>query len=88
MTDKTKLQKLQDVLDEIRRNYHDLIAAEIQHSNKSYALIADQYGVSEQTVYTIGRERGISRNSRMRKADIGEPSQESISIEGGAEHER
>jgi DNA invertase Pin-like site-specific DNA recombinase len=88
MTDKTKLQKLQDVLDEIRRQYHDLIATEIQHSNKSYALIGSEYGVSEQTVYTIGRERGISRGSRKRTADQGLPASEAISMEEGADHDQ
>lgn len=64
MTSKTKKQRLQDVLDEIRRRYHDAIAAEIQHSTKSYALIGDEFGVSEQTVYTISRERGIRRTNQ------------------------
>lgn len=72
MTEKTKKQRLQEALDEIRRCYHDAIAAEIQHSNQSYALIANENGVSEQTVYAIGRERGISRNSQKRTANQGQ----------------
>lgn len=35
MIDKTKKQKLQDVLNEVRRDYHDAIAAEIENSNNS-----------------------------------------------------
>jgi ATP-dependent exoDNAse (exonuclease V) alpha subunit len=87
MTEETKKQRLQDALDEIRRCYHDAIAAKIQHSNKSYALIADEYGVSEQTVYTIGRERGISRNSQKRTANRGLPASESISTKERADYE-
>jgi DNA invertase Pin-like site-specific DNA recombinase len=88
MTQKHKRQTLKDALDEIRRCYHDAIATEIQHSNKSYALIASAYGVSEQTVYTIGRERGISRTSRQRKANQSLAKTEMNSRDGGSDHER
>lgn len=86
MTDKTRKQGLQDALDEIRRCYHDAIAAAIQHTNRSYALIASEYGVSEQTVYTVARERGISR-SRDQRANPGLPATQSDSSEGGSDRE-
>lgn len=82
-----KRQKLLEVLEEVRRCYHDAIAEEIRHTSKSYALIGSEFGVSEQTVYTISRERGISRNSRGRKPNVGEPITDAISIDEGVEHE-
>jgi hypothetical protein len=84
MTEKNRRQRLQDALDEIRRAYHDAIAAAIQHSTKSYALIASEFGVSEQTVYVIGRERGISRSLQQRNTNDCQPMNDPNSTDGGS----
>lgn len=88
MSDITARKRLEQVLQEIRSCYHDAIANEIQNSHKSYSLIAEQCGVSEQTVYTIARERAISRNSPHRKAHNNLAESESNSHDGGSENER
>jgi Mor family transcriptional regulator len=56
-----KLENLQVVIRAMRRLYHDAIAMEIETTQKSYAEIAKKYGVSEQTTYTVARERGLRR---------------------------
>jgi predicted transcriptional regulator len=56
----TKL-KLQAALQQVRQAYHDAIAAAIKNSDKTYAEIAEEYGVSQQTVYQIARLRGLCR---------------------------
>ena len=59
-----KIEKLEDAIRAMRRVYHDAIAREIETTSKTYADIARKYGVSEQTAYTVARERGLRRNSQ------------------------
>lgn len=59
-----KLENLQDAIRAMRRLYHDAIAREIETTSRTYAEIAQQYGVSEQTAYTVARERGLRRTSQ------------------------
>ena len=59
-----KKQKLQEAIREMRRGYHDDIAADIRDSEKTYIEIAEQHGVSEQTVFQIARVRGLCRTMR------------------------
>jgi transposase-like protein len=58
-----KKQKLQDAIRQLRESYYDAIAAEIENSDKTYSEIAQQHGVSEQTVFQIARIRGLCRNA-------------------------
>jgi transposase-like protein len=58
------IEKLEDAIRAMRRLYHDAIAREIATTSRTYAEIAQQYGVSEQTAYTVARERGLRRNSQ------------------------
>ena len=59
-----KIEKLEDAIRAMRRVYHDAIAKEIETTSRTYADIAKKYGVSEQTAYTVARERGLRRNSQ------------------------
>ena len=59
-----RIEKLEDAIRAMRRVYHDAIAKEIETTSRTYANIAQQYGVSEQTAYTVARERGLRRNSQ------------------------
>lgn len=59
-----KKQKLQEAVRDVRRRFHDGIAAEIQLSpSKSYAQIAKELGVSTQTVFLVAKFKGLSRNA-------------------------
>ncbi len=59
-----KKQKLQEAVRDVRRRFHDDIAAEIQLSpSKSYAQIAKELGVSTQTVFLVAKFKGLSRNA-------------------------
>lgn len=71
MTGETKKQKLQDAIRDVRRTYYNAIAASIENSNKTYAEIAEQHGVSEQTVFQIARLRGLCRTSTETEASNG-----------------
>ena len=64
-----KKHKLQEAVKEVRRQFHDRIAREIQlNPSKSYAQIAKELGVSTQTVFLVAKLRAFSRN-----ADNAEP---------------
>lgn len=56
--------KLQQAIREVREVYNDAIAARIQHTDKSYAAIADELGCSEQTVFLVAKLRHLGRNSQ------------------------
>jgi DNA invertase Pin-like site-specific DNA recombinase len=57
-------QKLQEAIREVREKYYEWVANEIKtRPGKSYRQIASEFGVSEQTVYTVARINGLSRNS-------------------------
>lgn len=56
--------KLQEAIREVRAVYHDAIAARIQHTDKSYAAIANELGCSEQTVFLVAKIRCLGRNSQ------------------------
>jgi predicted transcriptional regulator len=62
-------QKLQAALQQVRQAYHDAIAAAIKNSEKTYAEIAEEYGVSQQTVYQVARLRGLCRTTIDPEAD-------------------
>jgi DNA invertase Pin-like site-specific DNA recombinase len=65
-----KKHKLQEAVKEVRRRFHDCIAAEIQSNPpKSYAQIAKELGVSTQTVYLVAKLKGLSRNADDAEAD-------------------
>ena len=55
----------------MRQRYHDGIAVEIAASAKTYALIAEEYGVSEQTVYLVAKMRGLGRTASEPEANHG-----------------
>jgi Mor family transcriptional regulator len=59
-----KIERLEDAIRAMRRVYHDAIAKEIETTSRTYADIAKKWGVSEQTAYTVARERGLRRNSQ------------------------
>jgi len=59
-----KKAKLQDAVRELRMVYYDAIAARIQHTDKSYAAIANELGCSEQTVFLVAKIRHLGRNSQ------------------------
>jgi DNA invertase Pin-like site-specific DNA recombinase len=62
-------EKLLNVLRAVRQDYHDRIASEIQGTTKTYSEIAEEYGISEQTVYQVARLRGMCRTARESEAD-------------------
>ncbi len=63
MTNKQR-QKLKDAIREVREKYYQLIANEIKaRPDKTYRQIATEFGVSEQTAYTVARLNGLSRNN-------------------------
>lgn len=77
--------KLQNAVRELRRYYHDLIAAEIESTDKTYAEIGATYGVSEQLVYQVARLRGLCRTAQ--KSDAEQVNSGEISPEGGTNGE-
>ena len=63
MTNDNK-HELQEAVKEVRRRFHESIAAEIQSNpGKSYARIAKELGVSTQTVFLVAKFKGLSRNA-------------------------
>jgi hypothetical protein len=79
-------KKIEDAVRSMRRLYHDAIAKEIETTSKTYAEIAQQYGVSEQTIYTVACERGLRRNSQqsVNQPDIADAD---LDARGGGLHE-
>lgn len=77
----TDNHNLQNAIQKVRQQYYDAIAQDIvDRPKRSYADIGSDYGVSEQTVYTIARLRNICRTANSAKAVI-------IAANGGS-HER
>jgi transposase-like protein len=79
-----KLDKLEDAVRAMRRSYHDAIAREIETTSKTYAEIARQYGVSEQTAYTVARERGLRRNSQQSINNGADAMADGDAVDGGS----
>jgi hypothetical protein len=84
--DNKKIEKLEDAVRAMRRLYHDAIAKEIETTNRTYADIAKTWGVSEQTAYTVARERGLRRNSQQpdSQSDVADAG---LNFERGGSHE-
>ena len=81
-----KIEKLEEAISAMRRLYHDAIAKEIETTSKTYADIARKYGVSEQTTYTVARERGLRRNSQQSDNQI-DVADAGLDAGGGGSHE-
>jgi transposase-like protein len=64
------MEKLEDAIRAMRRLYHDAIAREIETTSRTYAEIAKQYGVSEQTAYTVARERGSAATASSQTTNL------------------
>jgi len=81
-----KIEKLEEAIRAMRRLYHDAIAREIETTSKTYADIAKKWGVSEQTAYTVARERGLRRNSQQssNQPDVAGESSDAV---GGGSHD-
>jgi len=78
--------KLQNAVRELRRYYHDHIAAEIESSDKTYAEIGATYGVSEQLVYQVARLRGLCRTAQKSNGEQVNPGK--VSPDGGENGKR